>query len=77
MAYKIILAGEERSGKSSLLNSFMGQEFQPEYQPTTLRRELVNVNEDNRTTQLEVWDMSSRRDQQFLTNLGFDQTDVV
>ena len=74
---KIVLIGEEQVGKTSILNRFIGKNFEENYNPTngtTYNEKIIYV--ENKKITLHLWDCSGQEKFRTLSKHFFTNTNV-
>ncbi|XP_041478779.1 rho-related GTP-binding protein RhoA-B-like [Lytechinus variegatus] len=76
---KAVMVGEPQSGKSALINTFLGKDRLIEiYKPTTFDRYTTVLDfDDKHHVELNVWDTGGKPEYDFLRPLAYQDTDVV
>src|SRR3990167_1415483 len=73
---KLVCVGDGATGKTSLLISFVHNNFAMDYIPTCLDHTEVTVFKDGTEHRLALWDSAGEEDYDRLRPLSYPQTDI-
>ncbi|XP_071504309.1 rho-related GTP-binding protein RhoN-like [Diadema antillarum] len=75
---KVVMVGDSKSGKSALINAFVGRNDVVEiYKPTTFDRYTAFMEFEKYSIELNVWDTGGSAEYDFLRPLAYQDTDVI
>lgn len=74
---KLVIVGDGGCGKTCLLVAFAKDVFLSDYRPTVFENYVADVELDNATVELSLWDTSGQEDYDRLRPIQYPETDVV
>jgi len=73
---KIVLIGDGAVGKTSLLNRYANDSFNPDHEPTVFENTWLDRVIDGRRVELALWDNAGQEEFDKLRLLSYQETDV-
>ncbi|KAK9893197.1 hypothetical protein P389DRAFT_175759 [Cystobasidium minutum MCA 4210] len=74
---KLVIVGDEASGKTSLLSVFAMGEFVKEYHPTIFETYVAEIRLDGKPVQIVLWDTAGQEDYERLRPLSYYKAHII
>jgi small GTP-binding protein len=76
--FKIVVLGEQKVGKSSIIKRFNKDEFKEKYKPTTgMKMKLKKIDINNKSVKIQIFEVPTKQNQQIYKNILHGADGVV